>query len=62
MIVILSEAKDLTKLQYASYRKQFRVNGSNLPKRNLETLSVDAGSLATLGMTECGSETPHELE
>ena len=29
MNVILSEAKDLTKLQSAFYRDQFRINGPN---------------------------------
>ena len=51
MIVILSEAKDLTSLQCASYRNQFRINGGKLDRRNLEILSTDARSLARLGMT-----------
>ena len=52
MIVILSEAKDLTKLQSAFYCDQLRINEPRLVECNLEILSTDARSLAALGMTE----------
>jgi putative endonuclease len=51
MIVILSEAKDLTRLQSAFYGDQFRINAPNLVECSLEILST-ARSLAPLGMTE----------
>jgi len=51
MIVILSEAKDLTKYN-ARLPKPLQDDGSKLEERNLEILFTDARSLAPLGMTE----------
>jgi hypothetical protein len=51
MIVILSEAKDLTRLQSASYPQPIQ-NKPNSSTVILKTCARIAGSLAALGMTE----------
>jgi len=52
MIVILSEAKDLTNYNARFTPEPAQDHGSELEERNLEILFTDAKSLAPLGMTE----------
>ena len=52
MIVILSEAKDLTNYNARFTPEPAQDHGSELDERNLEILSASASSLATLGMTQ----------
>jgi len=52
MIVILSEAKDLTNYNARFTQEPVQDHGGELDERNLEILSTIARSLVTLGMTE----------